>query len=355
MSTVIADTDHVGGGESTPASKTLPAGLPCDLGAAALVFDSLLDLHRHHVGAAATTSGVSGTLSIDLPPLVPRDSAVTFSAAEPATAADINGVDRPEPCAVLVWRPDHPANAADPPSSSLLARLASPLTALWRPAASSRALPSAGGLAIALTFVVAATRDVAPGAASLVAMQDPAAAAALHQSPSPSDDPALVSLHLLDPGSDAALAAPAASPIATGRPVYRVLTFRLPSHDVRSAFLAALASAGVRVPELDAAATAPRPPVLLVVNPFGGVREADRLTRTIIAPLMQLAGVPFERVDTGYLGHAEELARKLEPAAYSAVVAVSGDGVFHEILNGLLSRPDWQDVVDRLPVGMIGA
>jgi sphingosine kinase len=39
---------------------------------------------------------------------------------------------------------------------------------------------------------------------------------------------------------------------------------------------------------------------------------------------------------------------------YDALVTVSGDGLLNEILNGLLSRQDWQDAV-KLPIGIVPA
>ncbi len=37
---------------------------------------------------------------------------------------------------------------------------------------------------------------------------------------------------------------------------------------------------------------------------------------------------------------------------YRAVVTISGDGVFHELLNGILGRKDWQEA-SKLPIGCI--
>lgn len=39
---------------------------------------------------------------------------------------------------------------------------------------------------------------------------------------------------------------------------------------------------------------------------------------------------------------------------YRGIVVVSGDGLIHEILNGLLKRSDWQTAI-RIPIGQIPA
>lgn len=50
--------------------------------------------------------------------------------------------------------------------------------------------------------------------------------------------------------------------------------------------------------------------------------------------------------------HAFELARDLDMSMYDAAVTVSGDGLFHEFVNGLMARAD-RERVCKFPVGII--
>ena len=36
-------------------------------------------------------------------------------------------------------------------------------------------------------------------------------------------------------------------------------------------------------------------------------------------------------------------------------LSVSGDGIVHEVLNGLFERPDWREAMDSLPLGIVPA
>lgn len=55
---------------------------------------------------------------------------------------------------------------------------------------------------------------------------------------------------------------------------------------------------------------------------------------------------------TTHRNHAYEIARSLSLDSVDGLVAVSGDGLLHELLNGLLSRDDWQ-AASKLPVGIV--
>ncbi len=46
------------------------------------------------------------------------------------------------------------------------------------------------------------------------------------------------------------------------------------------------------------------------------------------------------------------MVRNMDLKSYSAIITVSGDGLFHELVNALLSRPDWNDA-RKIPIGMI--
>lgn len=38
---------------------------------------------------------------------------------------------------------------------------------------------------------------------------------------------------------------------------------------------------------------------------------------------------------------------------FDGIVSVSGDGLFHEIVNGLMSRSDWEEIKEKITLGII--
>ena len=89
--------------------------------------------------------------------------------------------------------------------------------------------------------------------------------------------------------------------------------------------------------------------VLVVANPRAG-RGRARRTLDIALPVLRAAGLRAEVLETDRPGHAEELARHVDPLPDRLAVA-GGDGTVHEVVNGLLSRAD-----DRLPaIGVLPA
>jgi diacylglycerol kinase family enzyme len=38
---------------------------------------------------------------------------------------------------------------------------------------------------------------------------------------------------------------------------------------------------------------------------------------------------------------------------WKGIAIVGGDGTFYEVLNGIYSRPDWQEVFQQIPLGAI--
>ncbi|ORY51475.1 hypothetical protein BCR33DRAFT_712521 [Rhizoclosmatium globosum] len=132
-------------------------------------------------------------------------------------------------------------------------------------------------------------------------------------------------------------------------------TFEFASSVQYNEAMAAFKRAGIACPQFDAqAGLAPRKPVYFFVNPFGGVKEAVKIFDSLINPMLETAGIPFERLDTQFKGHAEEVVQKVDYTKYSALVAVSGDGVLHEVVNGIMSRRDWR-AARTVPIGTIGA
>lgn len=56
---------------------------------------------------------------------------------------------------------------------------------------------------------------------------------------------------------------------------------------------------------------------------------------------------------TEHSNHAKEITNKLDLKTYDAIISASGDGIIHEIVNGLLSRPDALEI--DIPIGVIPA
>ncbi|KAF9579854.1 hypothetical protein BGW38_003713 [Lunasporangiospora selenospora] len=94
--------------------------------------------------------------------------------------------------------------------------------------------------------------------------------------------------------------------------------------------------------------------ILLVVNPNGGIGKAKHICDTVVKPMLEKSGLIIKEQHTEYARHAVDIAHNLDLDSVDDLVVVSGDGVLHEIVNGLLSRPDW-DRARKLPVGIIPA
>ncbi|XP_077020036.1 sphingosine kinase 1 [Tamandua tetradactyla] len=100
----------------------------------------------------------------------------------------------------------------------------------------------------------------------------------------------------------------------------------------------------------------PRPcHVLVLLNPRGGKGKGLQLFRSHVQPLLAQADVSFTLVLTERRNHARELVRAGELDRWDALVVMSGDGLMHEVVNGLMERPDWETAIRKplcsLPAG----
>ncbi|KAK9796967.1 hypothetical protein WJX73_000979 [Symbiochloris irregularis] len=79
--------------------------------------------------------------------------------------------------------------------------------------------------------------------------------------------------------------------------------------------------------------------VLVAVNPHGGSGKAKQTWEQTVRPLFMLAGIQSKVVETQHMDHAYSLVKDStlqELQSYDGIVAVGGDGLFSEILNGLI-------------------
>ncbi|KAM9309661.1 sphingosine kinase 2 [Pholidichthys leucotaenia] len=97
----------------------------------------------------------------------------------------------------------------------------------------------------------------------------------------------------------------------------------------------------------------PRPRrLLLLVNPFSGRGQAMQWCQTHILPMIREANISYNLIQTERQNHARELIREISLPEWDGIVIVSGDGLLHEVINGLMERPDWEQAI-RTPVGIL--
>jgi len=103
---------------------------------------------------------------------------------------------------------------------------------------------------------------------------------------------------------------------------------------------------------LDQVASRQQGRILVFINPFSGTGRAEQRWEQV----MVLTGLKEEEVEvviTQKAGQARQMLKTMELDDYRAVVSVSGDGLLHELLNGLASREDWETVRKDLPLGLV--
>ncbi|XP_035990576.1 sphingosine kinase 2 [Fundulus heteroclitus] len=97
----------------------------------------------------------------------------------------------------------------------------------------------------------------------------------------------------------------------------------------------------------------PRPRrLLLLVNPFSGRGQAMQWCQTHILPMIREANISYNLIQTERQNHARELIRDIPLSEWDGIIIVSGDGLLHEVINGLMERPDWEQAI-KTPVGIL--
>ncbi|KFQ26625.1 Ceramide kinase, partial [Mesitornis unicolor] len=91
-----------------------------------------------------------------------------------------------------------------------------------------------------------------------------------------------------------------------------------------------------------------RPKHLLVyINPYGGKRQGKRIYEQKVAPLFSLASISTDVVITEHANHAKDNLFEVNINKYDGVVCVGGDGMFSEVMNGLIGRMQKDSGIDQ--------
>ena len=90
--------------------------------------------------------------------------------------------------------------------------------------------------------------------------------------------------------------------------------------------------------------------VKVLVNPFGGQGYAQKLWTREIEPIFAAAKCEVDVEKTAYKGHAVEIAEKMDVDAFDVVACASGDGLPHEVFNGLAKQKDARRALKQVAV-----
>lgn len=90
--------------------------------------------------------------------------------------------------------------------------------------------------------------------------------------------------------------------------------------------------------------------IKVLINPFGGKGGAQKSYLRDIAPIFAAARCELDVERTAYSGHAVEIAEKLDPEDYDVVASCSGDGLPHEVFNGLGRKKDARRALAKVAV-----
>jgi len=92
---------------------------------------------------------------------------------------------------------------------------------------------------------------------------------------------------------------------------------------------------------------------LVFVNPASGNGSAPQNWRQVEELWSALAGIECTVVTTESANDAQERVKSMDLESCDGIVVVSGDGLVHEVLNGLAARSDAKRALELIPVGHI--
>eukprot|EP01134_Creolimax_fragrantissima_P001908 CFRG1908T1 len=108
------------------------------------------------------------------------------------------------------------------------------------------------------------------------------------------------------------------------------------------------------VADCDPGSPIPRRHYLMFSNPVGGSKTAPKECKVLKTMLDQSGVVTYDLVETSRANEAHDCVHNMDLKKYDGIVCISGDGLIHEVVNGLLTRKDWDDA-RKMPIGIVPA
>ena len=98
---------------------------------------------------------------------------------------------------------------------------------------------------------------------------------------------------------------------------------------------------------------------LVVVNPYSGTGKGEQTYNSTVKPMLEQAGIDHDVCITQRSGHAMERMERSDGddddiSTYNGLIAMGGDGILWEMLQGLRARSDAKALLQRLAIGIVG-
>ena len=89
----------------------------------------------------------------------------------------------------------------------------------------------------------------------------------------------------------------------------------------------------------------------VIINPTSGKKKATQIFEAV-RPLFDNSNLEYAVTQTKSTLDTKNLVRDLDLLNIDGIVTVGGDGTIHDVIAGLMSRPDWEQAI-KLPLGVI--
>lgn len=93
--------------------------------------------------------------------------------------------------------------------------------------------------------------------------------------------------------------------------------------------------------------------IKVLVNPFGGKGVAQKVYTREAEPMLKAAGCEIDVEQTTHARHATEIAEKIDVDRYDVIACASGDGLPHEVFNGLSRQSHPRRAMKKIAVVQI--
>lgn len=90
---------------------------------------------------------------------------------------------------------------------------------------------------------------------------------------------------------------------------------------------------------------------LVFVNPFGGQGRALKMWKEN-KYMFDESNIDIRLVETKYKNHAYDFILEQDLSGYSGIICVSGDGILHEVVNGVFHKGNGE-YPNQIPIGVI--